>query len=123
MTYEEIAVSATIIKVGAPISPELTAVSPSTKAPTMLTACPKGLGSLSPASRIISYMKWISSTSVKTENGVCATEAATLFKIPPGNSSGLYPAIATYIPGVNTATKNARYFNILLKLAKYALLE
>lgn len=38
MTYEEIAASATTIRVGAPISPAFTADSPITSAPTILTA-------------------------------------------------------------------------------------
>ena len=44
----------TTIRVVAPIKPEEIAVSPMTSAPTILTAWPRGFGSRSPASRMIS---------------------------------------------------------------------
>ena len=48
------AVMAIAITIGAPTSPADTAASPIISAPTMLIACPTGLGSLTPASRSIS---------------------------------------------------------------------
>lgn len=54
-------VKATTITIAGETRPALTAASPITKAPTMLTACPTGRGNLTPASRktskIISRMK------------------------------------------------------------------
>ena len=41
ITKVEIEVKATTIIVGAPMSPEFTAASPTTNPPTILTACPK----------------------------------------------------------------------------------
>ena len=64
-TKEHRAVSATMMTIGAPISPARTADSP-----TMLTAWPTALGKRSPASRMISNRKWMSSASTVRGKGV-----------------------------------------------------
>ena len=69
-TKEHRAVSATMMTIGAPISPARTADSPMTSAPTMLTAWPTALGKRSPASRMISNRKWMSSASTVRGKGV-----------------------------------------------------
>ena len=123
ITYDESAVKAIIIKVGPPIKPELTALSPITKAPTILTACPSAFGSLNPASLIISYIKWTSRDSVINENGVVATDDAILFKSCVGNTSGVNVPIATYNPGSKVAIKNDIYLSHLVNVAKYGLVS
>ena len=120
---ELIEVIATTIKVGEPIKPAWIAVSPTTSPPTILTAYPNGCGILNPASLIISYTNCISIVSDIKDSGVEPIETAILFSIKVGNISGLNVPNATYTPGSNMDMKNAQNFNILVNVAKYALLE
>ena len=74
ITKELMAVRATIITMGAPISPARTADSPMTNAPTILTACPTALGKRSPASRMTSNRKWINRASTTRGKGVARSD-------------------------------------------------
>ncbi|MPN14569.1 hypothetical protein SDC9_161896 [bioreactor metagenome] len=64
------AVMATVMTMGAPTIPALTAASPMINAPTMLMAWPTGRGKRTPASRRISKAKIMINASTKTGKGV-----------------------------------------------------